>query len=121
MGRSRTVRVFRPPAAPVFPLQGDRPRRGRKPRNFEEWKALRRWSKLPEEEEAVPGFLLRLAREEAGLTQTQLGRRLGITQQAVAQAERWSSNPTWNLLRAWAEACGRTIKISLADQRGGAG
>jgi DNA-binding XRE family transcriptional regulator len=119
VGRSRTVRVFKPPAAPVFPLLGDRPRRGRKPRNFEEWKALRRWNKLPEEEEAVPGFLLRLAREEAGLTQTQLARRLGITQQAVAQAERWSSNPTWNLLRAWAEACGRRIVIEPAERERG--
>jgi DNA-binding XRE family transcriptional regulator len=116
VGGSRAVRVYKPPAAPVFPVLGERPRCGRKPRDFEEWKALRRWNKLPEEEAAVPGFLLRLAREEAGLTQTRLARLLGITQQAVARAERWSSNPTWNLLRTWAEACGRDLRIQMADQ-----
>ena len=57
--------------------------------------------------------LLRQAREEAGLTQVGLARRLGITQQAVGRAERWSSNPTWALIRTWAEACGRTLHIEL--------
>ena len=114
MGREKAVRTFRPPDRPLFPAKGERPRGARKPRDFAEWKALRRWDKLPEEEKAVAGFLLRLARDEAGLTQAQLAHRLGISQQAVARTERWSSNPTWTLLRAWTEACGRALVIELA-------
>jgi transcriptional regulator with XRE-family HTH domain len=74
---------------------------------------LRRWGKLPEWEQGVVGYLLRLAREEAGLTQRELAGRLGVSQQAVAQAERWQSNPTVELIRRWAAACGATAKIRL--------
>jgi len=116
VGRERTVRVFRPPATPLFPSKGERPGRVRKPRDFAEWKVLRRWGKLPEAEVGVAGYLLRLAREEAGLTQAELARRLGISQQAVAQVERWSSNPTCALMRAWAGACGRTLLIELVNR-----
>lgn len=38
--------------------------------------------------------ILRNARREAGLTQAQLARRLGISQAAVAQLERATANPT---------------------------
>ncbi|MBZ0115179.1 MAG: helix-turn-helix transcriptional regulator [Thermoanaerobaculia bacterium] len=34
-------------------------------------------------------MLLRAAREDAGVTQREMGIRLGCSQQAVAQAERW--------------------------------
>ncbi len=87
-----------------------RPRRGR-PRSFLEWSTLRGWGKLPEDERDVPGYLLRLAREEAGLSQAELGRRLGISQQAVSRAERWSSNPTVRLMRRWLAACGRKLVL----------
>lgn len=82
------------------------------PRSFVEWATLRRWEKLPEGELDISGFLLRLAREEAGLTQKELAERLGISQPAVAQAERWVSNPTAATMRRWAAACrqGQTVK-----------
>jgi DNA-binding XRE family transcriptional regulator len=86
----------------------------RRPRSYEEWAALRRWRRLPAEEQLVPGYLLRTAREESGLTQQALARRLGCSQQAVSQAERWSANPTAELMRAWAEATGRRLQIELA-------
>ena len=38
--------------------------------------------------------IIRTARRDAGLTQQQLARRLGISQAAVAQLERASANPT---------------------------
>jgi transcriptional regulator with XRE-family HTH domain len=57
--------------------------------------------------------LLRMAREEAGLTQQRLAGVLDITQQAVAQAERWISNPSVNFMKRWAKACGKSIKIEL--------
>lgn len=85
----------------------------RRPRAFVEWRQLRAWGRLPDREADVSGYLLRSAREEAGLTQTELAHRLGVTQQAVAGAERWSSNPTVGLMRRWAEACGRRLEIRL--------
>jgi DNA-binding XRE family transcriptional regulator len=85
----------------------------RRPRAFPEWRQLRAWGKLPDRETNVPGYLLRTAREEAGLTQTQLAERLGITQQAVARAERWGSNPTVDLMSRWSRACGRGFEIRL--------
>lgn len=90
-------------------------RRGR-PRSFAEWHALRRWRKLPDWEMSVPGYLLRLARTEAGLSQRALAECLGVTQQAVSQAERWSSNPTVDLMRRWVEACGRRLELDLGER-----
>lgn len=85
----------------------------RRPRSFAEWRTLRDWGRLPEREASVPGYLLRVAREEAGLTQAELARSLGVTQQAVAQAERWQSNPTIAFVERWAEACQRRLEIRL--------
>ena len=84
-----------------------------KPRAFLEWRALRRWGKLPYWEPEPAGYLLRLAREEAGLTQRELAKRLGCTQQAVAQAERWQGNPTVDFLRRWVGQCGKTVEIHV--------
>jgi transcriptional regulator with XRE-family HTH domain len=57
--------------------------------------------------------LLRDARLAAQLTQRELGTRLGVTQQAVAQAERWSANPTVAFIASWARACGARAEVSL--------
>ena len=84
-----------------------------RPRRFAEWKALRGWGKLPVWEMEPVGYHLRLAREKADLTQSELGRRLGCSQQAIAQAERWQSNPTVELIRRWAEACGVKARLEL--------
>jgi hypothetical protein len=86
-----------------------------RPRSYAEWKALGRWGKLPAWEASAPGYMLRLAREEAGLTQRALASVLGVTQQAVAQAERWSANPTVAFIERWAEACGRLLVLRLED------
>jgi DNA-binding XRE family transcriptional regulator len=83
----------------------------RRPRAFLEWQTLRRWGKLPDREAEVPGYLLRTVREGASLTQTQLAEQMGITQQAVARAERWGSNPTIAFMRRWARACGRSLEL----------
>jgi len=91
-------------------------RRGR-PRSFLEWRTLRRWDKLPAWEIDLPGYVLRLSREQAGLTQTQLATALGITQQAVSRAERWQSNPTVGLLTRWLAACGKRVMLNVEDAR----
>ena len=85
----------------------------RRPRSFTEWSALRRWGKLPPWEVDVPGFLLREARRSSGLTQRLLAERLGITQQAVSQAEQWSSNPTVGLMRRWFAVCGHRLELRI--------
>lgn len=69
----------------------------------------------PEWELDPPGYLLRLARERTGLTQTGLGERLGVSQQAVAQAERWDANPTVALMRRWAAACGARLEMEFVE------
>ncbi|MFV2073723.1 MAG: helix-turn-helix domain-containing protein [Thermoanaerobaculales bacterium] len=85
----------------------------RRPRAFLEWRKLREWGKLPDREADVAGYLLRAARENAGLSQTRLAAKLGVTQQAVARAERWSSNPTVGFIRRWARACGGRLDLRL--------
>lgn len=86
----------------------------RKPRSFAEWRTLRDWGRLPEREMAVFGYLLRVARESAGLTQAELAKTLGVSQQAVAQAERWESNPTIAFIQRWSSACNCNLKIKLS-------
>lgn len=85
----------------------------RKPRDYVEWKTLRGWGKLPPWDELPAGYLLREAREKAGLTQAELAERLECTQQAVARAERWASNPTVAFVRRWARAVGAELTLDL--------
>ena len=112
MGRESAVKVYRalarrrPPPLPAGMA-------GLRLRTFAEWKALRRWAKLPAWEVDPAGYLLRFAREEAGLSQSRLAARLGCSQQAVAQAERWNSNPTIAFMRRWVDACGRRLSLAL--------
>lgn len=82
----------------------------RRPRSYAEWSALARWGKLPPWEPPRPGFLLRQAREQAGLSQVRMAERLGVTQQAVARAEGADSNPSFRLLEAWASALGGQLE-----------
>ena len=111
------MKAVRAAAAPSPRLTRLRLSRAR-PRAFAEWEALRRWGKLPAWERAVAGYLLRGAREQAGLTQKLLGEKLGVSQQAVAQAERWSANPTVEFMRRWADACGTSLDIRFLSANG---
>ena len=111
MGRYGTMRVFEPCPEPASLWRLSPALRRSRPRRFAEWSALRRWRDLPYWEVEPAGYVLRAARQEAGLTQADLGTRLGISQQAVARAERWNANPTIDLVRRWATACGRTITL----------
>jgi Helix-turn-helix len=85
--------------------------RRRRPRSYEEWKALYEWNQLPAWETPIPGYFLRFARETAKRTQQELAARLGCSQPAVAQAERPTSNPTFEFLLRWGEACGLSPTI----------
>jgi DNA-binding XRE family transcriptional regulator len=112
MGTPATLKSYASPTRAIF----SRLPRGlarRKPRSFAEWKALRRWKRLPAWEADPAGYLLRSAREAAGLSQRELAMRMGCSQQAVAQAEGWRSNPTVEFMRRWAEACGTEVRLEL--------
>jgi len=84
-----------------------------RPRSYVEWRTLREWGRLPPWEPLRPGYLLRAAREGADLTQEELAGRLGVSQQAVARAERCGSNPTVSLMERWARACDAELEIVL--------
>lgn len=112
MGAARTMETYVTPETPPAVPPGMRVTRAR-PRAFAEWQALRRWGKLPAWERDVAGYVMRQAREDAGLAQRELAARLGVTQQAVAQAERWVANPSVDLLRRWAAATGATLVLSF--------
>lgn len=80
-------------------------------RRYAEWKRLWQSGKLPPWEPDPPGYLLHEARESAGLSQRDLGKRLKVVQQSIYQAERWVTNPTVAFMRRWAAACGETLVI----------
>jgi len=56
--------------------------------------------------------LIRDARASGNLTQVELGRRLGISQAAVAQLEQPGANPTVVRLDAVLRAAGRRLTLS---------
>jgi DNA-binding XRE family transcriptional regulator len=103
-GRRKTARRKTPPrrGAPSRIPFGVLPRRPPKT-----------WDRPPSPQPDPIGYLLRGARRKAELTQLALARRLGCSQQAVAQAERWESNPTVEHLRRWARACGADVTIRM--------
>ena len=111
MGTNLPRRVVEPSSKP---LSFELPPLGRKRRRaYEEWLALKRWGRLPPLESVVPGYLLRNAREGACLSQQELAERLGCTQQAISQAERWQSNPTVGFMDSWARETGCELDLEL--------
>lgn len=52
------------------------------------------------------GQLIKLARKKAGLTQVELGKKLGVTSAAISQFERTNANPTFETLDKIADALG---------------
>jgi DNA-binding XRE family transcriptional regulator len=66
-----------------------------------------------------PATLLRDARSRAGLTQRQLGLRLGITQAAVAKLERPGANPTIETLAGAIWATGHRLQLSTPTRHVG--
>ena len=61
------------------------------------------------------GSVIRAARREAGLTQTQLASRVGTTQSAVARWEAGGDSPRLDTLATSMRACG--IEADLAFRR----
>jgi len=62
----------------------------------------------------VSGDLIREARLRAGLTQAELGKRLGKAQSVIARWERGEVRPSLEAVRAVVRACGFDLSFSLA-------
>jgi transcriptional regulator with XRE-family HTH domain len=62
----------------------------------------------------VSGDLIKEARLRAGLTQVELGRRLGKAQSAIARWERGDVRPSLETLRQIVRSCGLDLTYSLA-------
>ena len=54
-------------------------------------------------------------RERHGLTQAQVGERLGISQEAVSKFEAHDSNPTLASIRRYALAIGARLRLDVVD------
>jgi transcriptional regulator with XRE-family HTH domain len=63
--------------------------------------------------------LIRKARNEAGLSQADLGKRLGMSQAAVAKLERTGSNPTVDTLDDVLWATGQRLALTATARRPG--
>jgi transcriptional regulator with XRE-family HTH domain len=57
--------------------------------------------------------ILRQARQEAGLSQTQLAARLGVSQAAVSKLERPTANPTVATLQTALRALGKRLTLNV--------
>jgi DNA-binding XRE family transcriptional regulator len=73
--------------------------------------------RIEREEGALLDLLLK-ARQEAGLTQTQVAERMGTQPPAIARLERalatGKHSPSVATLRKYAEACGKELVFQLA-------
>jgi transcriptional regulator with XRE-family HTH domain len=65
-----------------------------------------------------PAAIVREARRHAALSQTQLARRLGVSQAAVAKLERQGANPTVQTLEKVLRATGRRLRLESVESRG---
>jgi transcriptional regulator with XRE-family HTH domain len=63
--------------------------------------------------------LLKETRRQAGLTQAQLARRLGVSQAAVAKLERPGANPTVDTLDDALWATGHRLALEVSVRRSG--
>jgi len=66
-----------------------------------------------------PSSLLKEARRQAGLTQAELARRLGVSQAAVAKLERPGANPTVETLDDALWATGHRLTLATPVRRPG--
>ena len=61
------------------------------------------------------GAMLRLAREDAGMTQEEVARKLGTKKTAISRIENHSEDIRLSTLEKYASAFGKTLKLRLVD------
>lgn len=59
--------------------------------------------------------LIYMARRRSGLTQAELGRRLGLPQSQISRWERGQVEPSLETLRGLVRACGLELTLGLAN------
>ncbi|MDO9128373.1 MAG: helix-turn-helix transcriptional regulator [Anaerolineales bacterium] len=64
------------------------------------------------------GVILRQAREEAGLTQEEVARRLRTKKSAISRIENHADDVRLSTLRRYADAVGANLQIRLAQSKG---
>ncbi|MDQ3264465.1 MAG: type II toxin-antitoxin system HicB family antitoxin [Myxococcota bacterium] len=69
------------------------------------------WIELPPK--LAVQIALKRARADAGISQTELARRAGVSQPAIAQLENPDSNPTIETLQKVAKALGARLEVTL--------
>jgi HTH-type transcriptional regulator / antitoxin HipB len=60
------------------------------------------------------GFMLKMAREDAGLTQEQLAEKLQTKKTAISRIENHAKDIKLSTLEKFAEALGKTLEIKVA-------
>ena len=82
---------------------------------FNEW--MKDSEYRAELEDTQPAFdlmkVLLRARADSGLTRQEIADRMGTTESVVARLEGWSSNPSVNTLRKYADATRTRLRISF--------
>lgn len=68
---------------------------------------------LPADPAAAIGTAIRLAREQAGLTQTGLARQMGLAQASIGRMESGKTNPTVAIVVKYAEALGAPVEMKI--------
>lgn len=61
------------------------------------------------------GVMLRIAREDAGMTQEELARKLGTKKTAISRIENHAEDIRLSTLEKYASAFGKTLKLRLVD------
>jgi DNA-binding XRE family transcriptional regulator len=61
------------------------------------------------------GVMLRIAREESGMTQEELAEKLGTKKTAISRIENHAEDIRLSTLEKYASAFGKTLKLRLVD------
>jgi ribosome-binding protein aMBF1 (putative translation factor) len=61
------------------------------------------------------GVMLRIAREDAGMTQEELAQKLGTKKTAISRIENHAEDIRLSTLEKYASAFGKTLKLRLVD------
>jgi HTH-type transcriptional regulator / antitoxin HipB len=61
------------------------------------------------------GVMLRIAREDAGMTQEELAEKLGTKKTAISRIENHAEDIKLSTLEKYASAFGKTLKLRLID------
>jgi HTH-type transcriptional regulator/antitoxin HipB len=77
--------------------------------------AGRKLARIPVRAGLAAALEIRWARQDAGLSQAELGKRAGVKQQQIAKIENPDENPTLQTIEKVAKALGLTVNLGLED------